>query len=143
MIPRYERELLGQALDEALALAKTGRKLDGYRRLDLGIAWAETAGMVDEPWAEELLRRYRVALVKYAEICGICWGTGTLGLETPAAPSRLHASAEVATRLCLQAEALRRQAADTRGHARYLRERARAARGARPTARRMVSPTPA
>lgn len=67
MIPGNERQFFREFVEEAVALAHGGRELQGYRLLDLGLAMAEAADTGENSWAEELVHRYRVALVRYTE----------------------------------------------------------------------------
>jgi len=67
MIPSDERQFFRTFVEEAVTLAHTGRELEGFRLLDMGLALAEAAVAGGERWGEELAHRYRVALVRFAE----------------------------------------------------------------------------
>jgi hypothetical protein len=67
MIPSADRRLFRAIVQEALSLGREGRVREGYRVLDLGLALAEAAEALGHTWAEALISRYRVALVRYAE----------------------------------------------------------------------------
>jgi hypothetical protein len=66
-IPVEESRVFGAFVERALALGHNGWVLEGYQVLDLGIALAEAAQEQGEGWAEPLLDRYRLALVRYSE----------------------------------------------------------------------------
>jgi len=81
MIPENELHFLEDALQTARSLAADGGVMEGYLHLELGLVWAETppldpAGNAPgalEPWAEELIQRYRLALVQFADEYGLHW----------------------------------------------------------------------
>lgn len=65
MIPANERATLMLTVSEADDLAAAGKILNGYRCLLGGMERATEAQEFDEPWAEELISRYREALDRY------------------------------------------------------------------------------
>jgi hypothetical protein len=73
MIPDEEQSRLFDTVIEAVERGAAGEALDGYRRLDLGLAWAETWRSSGASWGEELADRYRRALVRFAEEFGLAW----------------------------------------------------------------------
>jgi hypothetical protein len=73
MNSKDERAILRSFLAEAIELALLGRIEDGYRRLDLGLAWAEARSEGYEECAAELLNHYRRALVQYSARFGVAF----------------------------------------------------------------------
>src|SRR5438105_3783349 len=66
VVPTQEVELLNDLVTDAETLAAVGRVVDGYKFLEFGLGWAEAAQQQGSLWAEELIRRYRLALARYA-----------------------------------------------------------------------------
>jgi hypothetical protein len=58
-------------VDEAVELAGEGKAADGYTALLAGLERAREAEEDGEPWAEELVRRWNVAVENYAARHGI------------------------------------------------------------------------
>jgi hypothetical protein len=66
VLPTDEAELLNDLVTDAESMATMGRVVDGYKFLEFGLCWAEAAQQKGFLWAEELIRRYRLALDRYA-----------------------------------------------------------------------------
>ncbi len=70
MLPRIELDSV-LTVQEALDLAEEGNAADGDTALLAGLERAREAEENGEPWGEELVRRWREALERYAERHGI------------------------------------------------------------------------
>ena len=73
MIPQEEQSLLFDTITAAVELGSAGEVLEGYRRLDLGLAWAEIGAASGKEGGKELAGRYRSALVRYSQEFGVAW----------------------------------------------------------------------
>jgi len=75
MIPSNELAVLAAMASEALTLAEAGQVLEGHRLLRAGRERARKALAKGEPWAGDLLNRYRVTLthfgVRFAVVTGL------------------------------------------------------------------------
>lgn len=63
--PEIEIDLLLIAVDKALDLALARRPEDGYQELVYGRERVEAALAAGEPWAPEMLQRWRTACVNF------------------------------------------------------------------------------
>jgi hypothetical protein len=66
VVPSEEIELLNDLVTDAESMAMMGRVGDGCKFLEFGLCWAEAARQKGFAWAEELIRRYQIALDRYA-----------------------------------------------------------------------------
>jgi hypothetical protein len=66
VIPRPELDTFLLTVNEAVELAEEGQAADGYTALLAGLARAREAVEDGEPWGEELVRRWEVAVENYA-----------------------------------------------------------------------------
>lgn len=66
-LPTPEIDLLTNTVEEALSLAHEGFWYRGYLELHYGLERAKAAQ--PEPWAPQLIQRWRYALAEYAR----CW----------------------------------------------------------------------
>jgi hypothetical protein len=80
IVPPLEAEILRLAVAGSEASARQGHADVGVDRLRAGLQRAEAAREREEPWAEELTRRYREAIDAYALRFGT---TSTVGHPTP------------------------------------------------------------
>ena len=71
VLPTDEVDLLNDLMTDAESLAAIGRVVDGYKFLEFGLGWAEAAQQKGFLWAEELIRRYRLALDRYVTSHGL------------------------------------------------------------------------
>jgi hypothetical protein len=65
MLPTAAQDLLDLDIADAEALAAAGDGAGGYQVLTAGHRRAETARDAGQPWGEELVRRYEVAMEAY------------------------------------------------------------------------------
>ena len=70
-IPVEEIDVLIVAVMVAIVLANSSEAADGYACLLAGRRRADEARRASEPWAEELLARYRQVMTNYAGRYGI------------------------------------------------------------------------
>ena len=71
MIPAVEIDLFADVVQDAISLAVQGRLSDGYTGLLVGVEHALEMHVAGEPWARELLDRWRAACVDYAQTFGV------------------------------------------------------------------------
>jgi hypothetical protein len=74
MLPDTEIDTLLTLVDDAIALAAAGQLADGYLLLLAGLHYAEAQREEGEPWAEELVERYRLAVENYCTGYGVRMG---------------------------------------------------------------------
>jgi len=70
-LPEAELNAFLLTVTEAADLGSAGEALNGYRCLLGGIERAEELPEDGEPWAAELVTRYRLALDRYGERWGL------------------------------------------------------------------------
>jgi hypothetical protein len=70
-LPKYELDLLVDAVTEAIDLAESGEVLNGYRCLLGGLERATESEEAGDAHGPELVRRYRLALERYGERWGV------------------------------------------------------------------------
>jgi hypothetical protein len=70
-IPDHELQALIRTANDAVLLATQGRLADGYTRLLAGLHRARVAGEAEQPWAPELIQRYRRAMDRYVQRYGV------------------------------------------------------------------------
>jgi hypothetical protein len=80
LVPPLEAEVLRLAVAGSEASARQGHADVGVDRLRAGLQRAEAAREREEPWADELTRRYREAIDAYARRFGT---TSPVGHPTP------------------------------------------------------------
>jgi hypothetical protein len=71
MIPTVELDLFTDVLEDAIRLAARGQLSDGYTGLLVGVERALELHLAGEPWAPDLLARWRVACADYAHAFGV------------------------------------------------------------------------
>lgn len=71
MIPDRELQELIRRANASVVLASQGRLADGYTRLLAGLHRARAACRDEQPWAPELVQRYRRALDQYIKRYGV------------------------------------------------------------------------
>jgi hypothetical protein len=71
MIPRMEIDLLSDAVEDAIHLATRGQLSAGYTGLLVGVERALELHLAGEPWARDLLNRWRAACSVYAHTFGV------------------------------------------------------------------------
>ena len=64
-IPRGELQTLSLILADAAEKADAGKPALGYAMLIRGLEHAETAALAGEPWANDLMQRWREAIDHY------------------------------------------------------------------------------
>jgi hypothetical protein len=69
MLPIHELETFLITVEEAVDLARDGDAADGYEALLAGLHRAREAE--DEPWGEELIRRYSEAVERFAALYSV------------------------------------------------------------------------
>jgi hypothetical protein len=70
MLPDREIGILTSTVLGAVELAADERRSEGYERLLTGLRRAEHARRSGDPWAPELIARYRAALENYVHRYG-------------------------------------------------------------------------
>jgi hypothetical protein len=71
LIPLIEMDLFADVIQDAISLATEGRLSDGYTGLLVGVERALELHVAGEPWAPELLARWRAACFDYAQTFGV------------------------------------------------------------------------
>jgi hypothetical protein len=71
LIPALEIDLFADVVQDAVHLATEGRLGDGYTGLLVGVERALELHVAGEPWARELLARWRAACFDYAHTFGV------------------------------------------------------------------------
>jgi hypothetical protein len=71
MIPTVELDLFTDVLEDAIHLAAQGQLSDGYTGLLVGVERAIDLHLAGEPWARDLLARWRAACADYAQAFGV------------------------------------------------------------------------
>jgi hypothetical protein len=70
-LPASELTRVLTTISGAVRLAHSGEIADGYTELLLALHQARAMGADDQPWANEVIRRYEEALERYAAIFGV------------------------------------------------------------------------
>jgi len=71
MLPDAEIDRYLDLVDDAVVLAAEGKLADGYGVLLAGLRYAEEERENANPWADDLVRRYRLALENYCVSYGV------------------------------------------------------------------------
>jgi hypothetical protein len=71
MIPTLETDLLADVVEDAICLATQGQLSAGYTGLLVGVKRALDFHLAGEPWARDLLERWRAACNVYAHTFGV------------------------------------------------------------------------
>ena len=74
MLPDHEIDTFLTLVDDAITMAAEGQLVDGYLLLLAGMHYAEERREEAEPWAEELIERYRLAVENYCAGYGVSIG---------------------------------------------------------------------
>jgi hypothetical protein len=70
-IPSLELALFADVVQDAVSLAVQGRLSEGYTGLLVGVEHALARQEAAEPWAPELVARWRAACCDYAQAFGV------------------------------------------------------------------------
>jgi hypothetical protein len=71
MLPDPEINAFLMTVDDAVGFAAEGQLADGYAVLVAGLRRAEEAPDAGEPWADELVQRYQLAIDNYVASYGV------------------------------------------------------------------------